>query len=250
MILRRYLIGDEPIRPRQDLCELEVDGEIRVHKEAGRLGPADVGGIYRAFIAEGDEVPLSCLLLEFSDTVPAHNKNWRDAERNLVARRPRYPRVFLSYRREDSEPYAWRLHEALGSAWGEEDVFMDQFSIRTGEAWRWTVQQSAVHADAMIVLIGPAWLSIEDEGRRRLDNDEDLVRREIVAALDRGTLVAPILLPGAALPDAQQLPADMSRLLDLQFFEVSKRHWKSDVEELKRSIEAHFRDVLVDPIGV
>jgi hypothetical protein len=59
----------------------------------------------------------------------------------------------------------------------------------------------------MLVVIGTHWLSItDDNGRRRLDDSEDFVRREIEAALQSGIRVIPVLVDGATMPPSDQLP--------------------------------------------
>ena len=82
-------------------------------------------------------------------------------------------------------------------------------------------------------MIGPKWLTVKDNhGVRRLDSEVDLVRREVVAALDRGIAVIPVLLPGASVPTRELLPAGMEGLTELQMLELSVRHWEADVHEL------------------
>ena len=46
----------------------------------------------------------------------------------------------------------------------------------------------------LLAIIRPTWLTVSDEqGRRRLDKPDDLVRLEVEAALTRGVRVIPIL---------------------------------------------------------
>ena len=61
-----------------------------------------------------------------------------------------------------SAGYAGRLHEALGATFGPDEILMDEFSIRAGEHWAWTIQQAVAHARVLVALIGPKWLTIED----------------------------------------------------------------------------------------
>jgi hypothetical protein len=148
-------------------------------------------------------------------------------------RRPRYPAISLSYRRADSEALTGRLQETLSREFGDDDVFMDQFSILPGEPYPWAIQQAAAHCDVLIAVMGPSWLEPGVEvGKRRLDLRTDLLRREVTAALDRGTRVIPVLLPGATIPTWFDLPEGMHGLQLLQAIEIGLRHWRTETAEL------------------
>jgi hypothetical protein len=111
-------------------------------------------------------------------------------------------------------------------------VFLAEFSIGAGEVWDWTIQQAVVHAQLMLALVGPRWLERVAD-KRRIDSEDDVVRREIVGSMDRGTVVIPVLLPEASLPRSEDFEwEDSLRLLpQLQFHRLAgARHWKSDVE--------------------
>ena len=96
--------------------------------------------------------------------------------------------IFISYRREDSGPYAGRLRDALSHHFGAEQVFRDIDRINPGERFPRVIEQEVGSCQALLAVIGSTWLSIKDDaGQRRLDDPEDYVRLEIVAALARGT---------------------------------------------------------------
>ena len=60
---------------------------------------------------------------------------------------------------------------------------------------------------------GQPGLDIADaEGRRRLDDPEDMVRIEVESALQRGKQVIPVLVQGATMPADEALPATLSAL--------------------------------------
>ena len=82
--------------------------------------------------------------------------------------------IFISYRREDSGPYAGRLRDVLSHHFGAEQVFRDIDSVDPGERFPRLIEQEVGSCDALLALIGPTWQSITDgAGRRRLDNPED-----------------------------------------------------------------------------
>jgi TIR domain len=106
------------------------------------------------------------------------------------------PRIFVSYRREDSAPYAGRLFDSLRAHYGSPSVFMDIDSIDPGSDFGEAVHSSLEGCDVIIAVIGREWLSATDRtDRRRLDNPDDWVRLEIEAALQHRIRVIPVLAP-------------------------------------------------------
>ena len=121
--------------------------------------------------------------------------------------------VFINYRREDAQGQARALFQDLVAKLGRDAVFMDVDSISLGQDFREVLQERLATCSLMLVLIGPDWLEGKDKsGRRRIDNPGDFVRLEIAAALKRNIPITPVLLQGAQMPDAEQLPADLGHL--------------------------------------
>src|SRR5215470_7940466 len=122
-------------------------------------------------------------------------------------------KLFINYRREDTAPYAGRLYDRLIQHFGEDQVFMDVDQIEPGEDFVEVIDRRVGTCDVAIVAIGPRWLDATDEsGKRRLDDEEDFVRMEIVAALQRNVLVIPVLVDGARMPRKQDLPEPLAPL--------------------------------------
>ena len=96
------------------------------------------------------------------------------------------PRVFLSYRREDSAAYAGRIEDRLRRALGRNELFMDVDNVPLGVNFAKLLQDEVARCDVLLALIGRSWLSARgDDDRRRLDNPDDFVRTEIATALRR-----------------------------------------------------------------
>lgn len=124
------------------------------------------------------------------------------------------PRIFISYRRADSQTICGRMYDRLKAAFGgAQNVFKDVESIPPGVDFREHIRHAVEQCDAQVVIMGPGWLDARDEaGRRRLDDPDDFVRLEIEAALNRGIVVAPVLVSGASMPPADDLPPTLRAL--------------------------------------
>jgi hypothetical protein len=85
----------------------------------------------------------------------------------------------------------------------------------------------------LLALIGRNWLSATNSaGQRRLDDPNDFVRLETVAALRRDIPVIPVLLQGARMPRDDELPADLHDLAFRNGVEITHARWDSDVQLL------------------
>ena len=69
------------------------------------------------------------------------------------------------------------------------------------------------HSTGLLAIIGPTWLTVtDDQKRRRIDDPNDFVRIEVASALRQGIPVVPVLVRGAAMPSALDLPDDLQKL--------------------------------------
>ena len=123
------------------------------------------------------------------------------------------PRIFISYRRQDSGDIAGRISDHLETEFGRENVFEDVDSIPPGVDFREFLQEAVARCDILLVVIGRDWLDVCDEsGHRRLDNEADYVRIEIEAALARAIPLVPVLVREAMMARAAELPVSLQDL--------------------------------------
>src|SRR5215510_9683462 len=116
-------------------------------------------------------------------------------------------RIFISYRREDSGPISRRLADSLTHTFGPNSVFIDTDTIRSAQNWKKEIEQALYQSSVVLVIIGARWLFLQDaEGRRRIDNEDDWVRAEILSAIKNKKTLLPVRVSGASLPGAQALP--------------------------------------------
>ncbi|MCC6231566.1 MAG: toll/interleukin-1 receptor domain-containing protein [Verrucomicrobiales bacterium] len=148
--------------------------------------------------------------------------------------------IFLSYRRSDTSGHAGRLFDRLVDRFGREHVFMDVDTIRPGEDFARTIAERIGSCEVLIALIGDQWLAAAHaDGRRRVDDTGDYVRAEITAALERGIPVIPVLVEGARMPAATDLPEPMRGLVRLQALEISDTRFDSEAQDLMAAVDQY-----------
>jgi len=148
--------------------------------------------------------------------------------------------IFISYRREDAEGQAGRLFDDLAMHLGEDSVFMDVAGIEPGRDFRRAIDEQVASCGVLLAVIGKSWLDAKDEsGRRRLDDPMDFVRLETASALKRDIPVIPVLVRGASMPRAEQLPPDLAELAYRNAVELTHARWDSDVQVLIKALRPH-----------
>jgi hypothetical protein len=121
--------------------------------------------------------------------------------------------VFISYRRNDTVTISNPIQKELAGIFGEENVFADFQRIPAGSNFYDEIDREIRRCDTILVLIGPNWLSSRDAaGRRRLDDPNDVVRMEILAAIKRKIAIVPVLIDDTPLPQENDLPEEIRSL--------------------------------------
>lgn len=130
-------------------------------------------------------------------------------------------RIFISYRRADlgrhADIFVGRIADRLIANFGESNVFLDIQTIPVGREFDEFIFEQIAQADALLAIIGPDWLT---ELKAREEEKEDFVKAEIQSALDRGVHLIPVLIGGAIMPDANQLPESLKQLSRKNAFAV------------------------------
>ena len=141
------------------------------------------------------------------------------------------PNLFISYRRDDEPAYARLVRGQLRQSFDEGSCFMDVDEIAPGDDWKQELRRHVNECDVLIAVIGPRWVTVADsDGRRRLDDPEDVVRWEIREALARGKRVIPVLVGGASPLRAADLPPDLAPLAGLQALTITHARFETDIK--------------------
>ena len=127
--------------------------------------------------------------IPFSSAGLLLNSTNRDLERTVTAG------IFICYRGNDNRYAAGRLYDALTQRLPGDQIFIDVDNIEPGLNFLKVIQDKVASSDAMLVVIGPNWLSAMDgHGKRRLDHPTDLVQQGSKSVSIETSRVIPVLV--------------------------------------------------------
>lgn len=150
-------------------------------------------------------------------------------------------RIFINYRRLDTEGYVGRLYDHLLKQFKPHDIFMDVQNIEPGADFVQVLEDAVSECDICLAMIGPHWGTLKNaNGERRLDEWNDYVRIELESALKQNKVVIPVLVGGAKMPNPNILPESIQSLSRRNAVSLSHNRFAQDVEELVK----FMRDLL------
>lgn len=122
-------------------------------------------------------------------------------------------KIFISYRRYDSEDVTGRIYDRLVTDFGRQSVFKDVDSIPIGVDFREYLDEQVTECHVLLAVIGKDWLMRRGaEGKSVLDDPRDFVRIEIECALKRRIPIIPLLVRGATVPPEDNLCSGLKEL--------------------------------------
>jgi hypothetical protein len=150
------------------------------------------------------------------------------------------PRIFVCYRRTDAPAHAGRIYDRFVERFGTDNVYRDLDSTAPGADFAEVINETIARCDAVVAVIGRNWRSVTHQWRRRRlqDDSEDWVLREIAAALERNVRVVPVLVEGAKMPYADELPEYVQMFARRHAVELSETAWTPQLDRLMDSLAA------------
>lgn len=201
-----------PASMRSEWCLMEVELAVRFKKRIlpillkpvpDNIIPPDLARLqYLVFTDVTDERAFNTLV----DAIHAGAQYGHGAQGD---------KLFLSYRREESAHVAGRIFDHLEREFGAGHVFFDVEGIPIGGDFRHHIRAALIESRALLVVIGERWAI---RFRRSVDwlpwraVRTDYVRIEIELALDHNVRIIPLLVDGANMPGARQMPGKISQI--------------------------------------
>jgi hypothetical protein len=141
--------------------------------------------------------------------------------------------VFISYRGEDSAPYAGRIADRLGASFGADHVLTPAEDIAPGGNSSDAIDNTLANCETLVAIIGPDWLT----SLNARPGGRDDVEHEISTALRKGLTVLPVLVAGARMPSETDLPPHLAPLARRQPIVIDDARFEDGVDRLILGIE-------------
>jgi hypothetical protein len=143
------------------------------------------------------------------------------------------PLVFICYRGIDRSYAPMLIDRELTRRFGREHVFEAGRSNLPGTDIPDAILDSVAHCSLLLPLIDPAWV----EDRQLLFREKDWVRQEIAHALRHKRRILPVLLDGADVPRAGDLPEDIAAMPRSVVLRMRSRTADADLARLVGEVE-------------
>ncbi len=145
-------------------------------------------------------------------------------------------KLFLSYRRADTQAVATYMAERLEAHPGIDEVFLDVHDVKGGRDWADQIQETLRQSDGTLVLIGEEWKGERDDGTVRLNDENDPVASEVEFALASGKPVYVALVDGTLMPKPEELPAALAPLSALHAWPIRSDRLRVDVNAIAEEL--------------
>ena len=120
-------------------------------------------------------------------------------------------KLFICYRRSDTEHAAQRVRSHLQRKFGDDAVFIDR-ELPPGVDWPQELARNIAVSTAVIVMIGDRFVELMEQATQPSATEKDPLLIEIEAALAAGKKLYPVVAGPRDMPPAERLPASIRTL--------------------------------------
>jgi hypothetical protein len=148
-------------------------------------------------------------------------------------------KIFISYRHDDAPTaVAWLTH-TLSEQYGTENVFEYKDHAQPARDFRQVIGRAIRKCDVMLAILGKHWKLGRDEATTGIKSIDDWVRIELETAMQLALPVLPVLVEGATMPAAGELPETLRNFsfLTAVTIDTSNKNFHRDVQALVVQID-------------
>jgi hypothetical protein len=149
-------------------------------------------------------------------------------------------KIFISYERKDAGGWAGSIYQYLRNCYDEGMVFKDLEETRGGTLWDSRLTRLVRQCEAFLVIIGLDWM--DSRVLEKLRDPNAPIHSEIVAAVEAGKIIIPVVVEGAQVPSIKEgVPDKIDQAINRPHrvqLRTSSTFWVQDLEQLCTDIQA------------
>lgn len=153
------------------------------------------------------------------------------------------PKIFICYRRDDAPAAAARLRDAFADKFGPSNIYMDIDILHPGELWEEKLKGVLKQCFALVLVVGPNWSRILAQ-KAQFDT-RDQVRQELLGAWEHNLEIFPVKVGDVgslpATPQPSELPSDMRRIAEQQWYRTANDTFRNDFGILARHLVSRWQ---------
>ncbi|MEP6746863.1 MAG: hypothetical protein ABJB86_04005 [Bacteroidota bacterium] len=155
-------------------------------------------------------------------------------------------RIFMSYRHHDSLDDVYAILQKLNNFFGDTAIVSDNLGMPAQANIGQWIEKTIQSCDVVLLMIGENWSTLTDAGgNSKLFNPADAVLLEIACAFKYKKRIIPCILPGGAIPAAEDLPDIIKDLVYINAAVIpptsAETDWGGVLAQVINSIEKAFR---------
>jgi hypothetical protein len=139
-------------------------------------------------------------------------------------------KIFISYRRNDTQEITNRIARVLKNQFGDDNVVLDTDTFLLGNDFRAEIMDHLTSSDVVLVIIGKFWHSNLHDRQVNKPSEIDWVLREIETAISKSKIVTPLMIDGSFIPPKELLPPSIQELANRNGAAISTRLSKFDTD--------------------
>jgi hypothetical protein len=157
-------------------------------------------------------------------------------------------KIFVSYRRADASGHTGRLYDHLIQYFFPQNIFIDIDSIQPGDDFLSRIRHFLDNSDVFLAVVGKNWLGKMKDGQRRIDNENDFVRMELLEAIGKRIPIIAVLVQGAQEAELDWLP-DYTKFEGFyKSIQMDDSAWNKGVKNIYSSIVSVQNETLKNSV--
>lgn len=146
-------------------------------------------------------------------------------------------KIIVSYRADDTGNISGRLDDFLVNRFGDNKVQLGlEGVIQPGDDFVEAIESAVKQTDVLVVLIGTQWTAGD-----WLNDADDYDQIALKTALEEKVRIMPVLVDGATMPTADQLPEAFASLARRAGVDVSEENFRDDAGQLADQLDKHVQ---------